>query len=449
MPAPDNKIPNSGLRRRFLRLTAYNILANLTVPLTGLVDQAMLGHLDDIRFLAGVALATVIFDYLYWGMNFLRMGTTGTVAQAAGRGDLAETWTTLYRSLLLALVIGVLILASFWPIRELFFWIQFGENEVKQAGRAYFNMRIIGAPAVLCNFVILGWLLGREKPGLSLLITAAGNLGNVVLDYVFIYELHLAAAGAGLATALAQYLMLAIGLAVILAHRPPRPSASARILENRKIKRLIFLNVDIAVRTFCLLTAFYFFVNIAAKIGTEVLAVNTILHGFILLSAFLIDGPALAAEILTGNFLGQGDRTAVQRTVRYSFVFGFLLAGGFLLVFFAAPDFFIGRITHHSHILELSREYRNWLWPYLLLATGAYVFDGLFVGMTRGRELRNAMLISVSLGFFPAALAAYAFDSNHLLWGAMCLFALGRLLTLWYRFNRNVDRAVAGPAASK
>ena len=187
----------SSLSRRFFRLALINILASVTVPLVGLVDTAMLGHLGDIRFLAGVALASLLFDYVYWTLGFLRMSTTGMTAQAVGRGDHVEVTDVLRRSMLIALALGGAVLALQVPLREIGFALLSGEPGVELAGREYFDARIWGAPAALCGFVMVGWFLGREESRVVLAITLVANLANVLLNYVFIIRLGLAARGAG------------------------------------------------------------------------------------------------------------------------------------------------------------------------------------------------------------------------------------------------------------
>ena len=227
------------LPRRFARLTALNILANVAVPLAGLVDVAMLGHLSDLSFLAGVALATILFDYLYWTFGFLRMGTTGVTAQALGRGDDAEVHLTLYRALAFAAGTGAAILLLQVPLGELGFLLLSGGPAVEAAGREYFAARIWAAPAALANFAFLGWYLGREESGRALVMTVVGGFANIGFNYLFIVRLGLAARGAGLGTMTSQYLMLAVAAGMFLARpRPPFPGWPAvadrqRLVEPR------------------------------------------------------------------------------------------------------------------------------------------------------------------------------------------------------------------------
>jgi MATE family multidrug resistance protein len=262
----------SDLSRRFFRLSLINIAASVTVPLVGLVDTAMLGHLPDIRFLAGVALASLLFDYAYWTLGFLRMGTTGMTAQAMGRRDTVEVTDVLRRGLLTAFVLAGLVLVLQVPLREAGFALLTGEPGVEQAGREYFDARIWGAPAALAGFVLVGWFLGREESRHVLVMTAVANLANVLLNYVFIIRLGLAARGAGLASMASQYLMLGVGVWIYLRHRKPVPWHGSRVFDRDRLRGLFLLNRDLLVRTLCLVSAFALFVNSSSALGTRAVA---------------------------------------------------------------------------------------------------------------------------------------------------------------------------------
>jgi len=322
------------LGRRFSRLAIPNIISNVTVPLVGLVDTAMLGHLPEISFLAGVALAAVIFDYAYWSFGFLRMSTTGVTAQAVGRDDQSEVWQILYRSLTVALVIAAVLLVSQRLIANLGFAVLAGQGAVEAAGRDYFFGRIWGAPATLSNYVLLGWLLGRERAREALIITVVGNLANVGLDYLFIMRLGMAAWGAGVATALSQYLMLATAVALILREGTPLPFASHAVFDRSRLGELFRLNRDILVRTVMLMTTFAVFTNFSAIIGTGILAANTILFRFQMLGAYLIDGAAFATESLAGIYKGRGDVAGLRRLLRLAMFTGLAFALPLLALMF-------------------------------------------------------------------------------------------------------------------
>lgn len=421
----------TSLPRRFVRLTLLNVLSNITVPLASLVDTALLGHLDDLRFLAGVALAAVLFEYLYWSFGFLRMGTTGTTAQAWGRGDLPMVFLTLYRSLLVALVLAIVILLLQVPLREVGFGLLGGAPEVESAGRSYFNARIWAAPAALANFVLLGWFLGREESGAALSMTIVANVANIALNYLFIVHLGLAALGAGLGTTLSQYLMLLCGL-LLWSRRSGRISWRwAEVIDRSELSIMFRLNRDILIRTVSLVTAFALFTNCSALLGTVVLAANTVLLRLVSLVAYLVDGAAFAAESLGGILRGTGDAHSFARLYRHAMLIGISLTLPLLVLFAFAPAAVIGLLTSHPEAGKAARIYIPWLIPVLLLGAAAYIYDGLFLGLTAGRSLRNAMLVSTLGVFLPGALLAVHRGQNHLLWLALTLFMAARTLTLW------------------
>ncbi|HSR69526.1 MAG TPA: MATE family efflux transporter [Acidobacteriota bacterium] len=420
------------LQRRFWTLTGLNILSNITVPLVGLVDTAMLGHLDHIRFLAGVALASVIFDYVYWSFGFLRMATTGTTAQAVGRGDERQVYLTLYRSLALALGIGVTLLVLQQAISALGFALLSGQPGVEAAGRDYFRARIWGAPATLSTFALLGWFLGREEAGKALTINLIGNLANVLLNYLFIIRWGWAAFGAGAATMASSYLMAGVGLVLLLRLRPQRV-VRGEVLDWKGLSALLRLNGDILLRTLGLITAFGLFANFSAKLGTSFLAANTILLRFLSFAAFAIDGVAFASESLAGILQGGSDRSGLQRLVRLSLLSSLAMAVGFILLLLAADGALIGLITSHQDIVGLALDYRWGLFLTVLLGSLAYAYDGLFLGLTAGRLLRNSMLIATFLVFLPLSLLAVARQSNTLLWTGLIAFMLARSTLLgWF-----------------
>jgi MATE family multidrug resistance protein len=423
------------LARRFLRLSALNVLASITVPLSSLIDTAMLGHLPEVRFLAGVALASVLFDVLYWSFGFLRMGTTGTTAMALGRDDRHEVYLTLLRGLLIAVVAGGLMVLLQAPLRELGFHLLTGAAAVESAGRAYFGARIWAAPATLANFAFLGWFLGREESGRALVLTAVGNLSNVALNYVFIVRLGWAAYGAGLGTAISQYLVLALALALTFAHwHREKPSFRlGAVFERGPLGRLMRLNRDILIRTFGLVGTFAIFTNFAAVMGTVLLAAFGILLRLLELASFVIDGAAYATESLAGQLAGAEDVGRLRRLLSMAHGFGLTAALIFIAVLLAFPQAILALLTSQDATLADAIRFLPWLCVTVLAGAPAYILDGYFLGLTAGRDLRNAMLISVGLGFLPLALAAWRWHNPHLLWAALAGFMLVRVLTLSMR----------------
>ena len=405
-------------------------MATVSVPLAGLVDIAILGHLEDIRFLAGVALGSIVFDYVYWTFGFLRMGTTGTTAQAMGGGNMKAVYLTLYRGLFLALSIGTALVVLQVPIRIGGFAVLSGVEGVEAAGVAYFNARVWGAPATLCSFVLIGWFLGREESGRVLLITVAANVSNIILDYVFILGLGLAAFGAGLATMISQYLAVAIGLFLFWKSRESRPWVWGEILDRHGLTSLMRLNRDILFRTLGLITALSLFTNFSSVLGTTVLAANAILLRVQYLASYFIDGAAFATESLAGTFRGRGDPKGLLKLLRLSLVVGFACALGFAVLVVIAPGFLYPLLTSHQEVVEVATRFGYWLIPVLLFGSVAYIYDGFFLGLTEGRVLRNSMLFSTILIFGSVAWVAVVRGDNHILWLAMTLWMVSRAATL-------------------
>ena len=425
--------------RRFFRLAIVNTLSNLMVPLAGLVDVAFLGHLAEIRHLAGVALATVLFDYIYWSFGFLRMGTTGTTAQAVGRGDYEEVLLIGLRNGVLALGLGLAILVLQHPLREFGFALLSAAPEVKSSGEAYYNTRIWGAPATLLNFVLIGWFLGREQSGKVLILSAVSNGANVALDSLFIVRWGWESAGAGLATTVSQYLMLLVG--IIITYREFQFAVRAvagRILDLSALKAALALNGNLLVRTFALISTFALFTNLSSVLGTVVLATNALLLQVVTLAAYFIDGLAFATESLAGIFRGKGVSEQLAPLVLLSGGASLSLGLAFALVFVLLPSHLFGLLTNHSEVIERVSSYALWLLPVLGFGSVAYMLDGYFLGLTEGRILRRSTVIAALVGFAPVAVVAWQFQSSHLLWLALSLFMAVRAFTLGLQVPRTI-----------
>lgn len=420
---------------QFLRLSVANILSNLMVPLASLVDTAFLGHLSEIHHLGGVALATILFNYLYWSFGFLRMGTTGLTAQAVGRQDDEGMWLLLGRSGVTALAIGLGILLLQWPIRELGFGLLSATAGVEASGVAFYGGRIWGAPAVLLNFVLLGWCLGQGQGRRVLVLAAIANGANILLDYLFVVQLGWASFGAGVATALSQYLTLGVGLGFILKQwrnqqrRPPWQALQQKLWHWPALKALFALNRDILIRTFALVTAFSLFTNFSSGFGETILAANTLLLQVISVAAYFIDGFAYTTETLAGQFAADPTPQRRQQLLQLGLGLSLVCGVGFGLLFRAIPSLF-QLLTHHQSVLETVAQYSIWLLPVLGIGSMAYLLDGYFLGLTAGSILRNASLVSTGLFFLPLGIIAVQQQSPTLLWLAMSSLMVGRVLTL-------------------
>jgi MATE family multidrug resistance protein len=418
--------------RSFFQLATVNVLSNLMVPLAGLLDVAFLGHLPDIHPLAGVALATVLVDYIYWTFGFLRMGTTGTTAQAIGRGDRDAVLLIGLRNVILALGFGLAIVILQQPLRSIGFSLLSADPAVKAAGQAYYDALIWGAPATLTNFVIIGWFLGQARSRSVLLLSAVGNSTKIGLDYLCIVHLGWSSTGAGLATAISQFLMLVAGILLIcreIQFSQVRAVAS-KLLDLSALKATFTLNREILIRTYALMTAFALFTNLSSTLGTVILAANAVLLHVVTLAAYFIDGLAFATESFAGIFQGKGNRQALVRLVQVSGGTSLFLGLGFAIAFNLSPTPLFRLLTSHAEITQGIENYVLWLLPVLGFGSLAYMLDCYFLGLTNGLILRNSSLIAALLGFAPGAIVAWKFQSNHLLWLALSLFMAARALTL-------------------
>lgn len=425
---------------RFFRLASVNILSNLMVPLAGLISVAFLGHLGDIRHLAGVTLSTILFNYIYRTLGFLRMSTTGMTAQAVGREDEEEVLLTGLRNGILALGLGILILILQYPLQEIGFALLSATSEVKASGQAYYDARIWAAPATLLNFVLIGWFLGREQSGKVLVLSAVGNAANILLDYLLIVRLGWESAGAGFATTVSQYLMLLIGIIFICQEVRWKEirAVAGQLFDFSALKDTLALNRDIFIRTFAFLSTFSIFTNLSSAMGTMMLTENALLLQVVTLAIYFIDGLAFATESLAGIFRGKEDNTQLTTLVGISGGTGLVLGLSLALVFVLFPAPLFGLLTNHTEVIDSINQYVSWLLPILGFGSIAFILDGYFLGLAEGPTIRSAALTATLLGFAPSAIAAWLFHSSHLLWLAMSLFMVARVITLGVQLPRTL-----------
>lgn len=423
---------------RFCRLATVNILSGIMVPLAGIVDVAFLGHLTEIRHLAGVILATILFDYLYRVLKFIRSSTNSMTAQAVGREDFNGMMLVGLRNGLIALGIAALILIFQYPIRELGFTLLSANSEVKDAGVAYFNARIWGAPAVLLNYVLIGWFFGREMNGFVLLMSVIGNAANVVLDYVMIINWGWETAGAGLATAISQYLTLLVGLtfACFNIKWQDFPAVLQKVLDWQALKASFALNGNILIRYLTFITALAVFTNLSSLMGTTILAENGLLLQVLTLSIFVIQGVGHATQSLTGKFKGKGDSKKLLPLIIVATLSSLLCALPWAILSIVFPKTIFGLLTNHAELTNDIDRYTIWLLPVLAFAAIAFMLEGYFIGLAEGSTLRNSSLTALGVGFIPLAFVAWYFHSNHILWLALCLYMITSMVILVIQLPR-------------
>src|SRR4028118_2014138 len=425
---------------RFLRLAFINVISNITEPLAGTISLAFLGHLTSIHHLAGVTLSTTLFNFTYFIVNFLRMGTTGVTAQAVGRDDTEEMLLVGLRNGLIALGIGGLLLLLQYPLQQLWLCVVGAARGGRASGIDYFNARIWGAPAVVVNLVLIGWFLGREMSGVVLLMSLFGNAANIVFDYLFIVHWDWASTGAGLSGALSQYLMLVLG--IILASQyiewNELPSAARRFWDAGAFKAAFTLNGNILIRSFAFMLVMVIFTVVSSAMGTAILTENTLLLQVVLLCLYIFEGIGFATETLGGFFKGQqaSERLLPQLQVRVGRSLLVGISCSTVCVLFPATVF--GLLTKHGEVKELLQVYVPWLLSVLGFASVFVILDGYFAGLASGEALRNAALIGAMLGFAPLAGVAWHSHNNHILWLAVSVWGATRVLVLGVQVQKTL-----------
>ena len=433
----------NGPYRRIWKLSWPTILSNLTVPLLGAVDTAVVGHLPDAAYVGAVAVGAMIFSFVYWGFGFLNMGTVGFAAQARGGGDTDEIRAVLARALLVGLGLAAVILALQYPVRLGALAIIDAEPRVEQLAGAYFDMRVWGAPATLANYGILGWLLGMQYVRTALLVQVLINGLNAALDLWFVLDLGWDVEGVALATAISQYAGALLGLFLVLRHLKVIGGRwqRAKILEPAALAETFRVNRDIFLRTLAMIFAWSLLTWTGARLGTTVLAANAILMNFQLFLAHGLDGFAHATSALVGEAVGARDRRALRRCVVAATVLATVVAAGYTLIYAGGGPAIIRVFTNIAELRAFSSTYLVWMVVSPLLSVWAYQLDGIFIGATRSADMRNAMVISVAI--YVAAMATLpALLGNHGLWLSVMIFMVVRALTLAVRYPK-IEKTVA------
>ena len=435
--------------RRVWRLAWPMVVSNLSVPLLGAVDTAVIGHLPEPHFLGAVAVGALIFNTLYFGCNFLRMGTTGLTAQAYGARDFDAARATLARALLIALVLAAALLALQGPIGWLAFYLVEPSEAVAGEGMRYFFIRIWGAPAALANIALVGWFIGMQntRAALALLLTVNGI--NIVLDLVLVLGFGLAVAGAAWATVAADYSGLILGAAVTarLANRHGGRWHPRHVLDTVAMRRFLGINRDIFLRTLFVITAFALFTTLSARQGDVVLAANAVLLNFVVFFNFAYDGFAFAAEALTGRALGAQRRTDLARAIRACLLWCLALALLTLAVYGVAGAPIVRALTDIDDVRTVAYDYLPWLIALPLVAVWGIFFDGVFTGVTRTADMRNTMMLAFVV-FVPCAWLLREPMGNHGLWLAMTLLYAVRGIGLGAIYVRIQRRGGFLPALS-
>ncbi len=425
------------MNRSILKLAIPNIVSNITIPLIGLVDLALMGHLGSEVYIGAIALGGVIFNFIYWGFSFLRMSTSGFTAQAFGEGNKTESITILVRALLVSLLISLLILILQVPIAWASFKVIGGSAEVETLANEYFRIRIWAAPAALSLFVFSGWFLGMQNARYPMIIAIAVNVSNILFSMFFVFILNMKSEGVALGTVISQYIGLLIALVLFSIKYKNLLFMISRkgILDFKILVEFLRVNSDIFIRTFCIIAVFTFFTSKSASINNTVLAVNSLLIQLLLFFSFFIDGFAFAGEALVGKYVGARDISKLKKVVKLLFYWGAGLAVVFTIIYLPGVNLILKLLTSQHEVIESAQPFLIWVILVPVASFGSFIWDGIYIGATASKAMRNTLLGATFLVFVPTYYFLNPIFDNHALWMGMVLFMFSRgvIQTFLYR----------------
>lgn len=418
-------------RPRFLRFTIINILSDIIIPLAGLVDTTFLGHLPNIHHLAGVSLASVIFNYLYWSCLFLYVGTTGLTAQASGRGDRHQVLLVLLRNCFIALLLGVLILLLQNPLQKIGFHLLAGTSEVKTLGQKYFQGRIWDAPPTLINMVLMGWFVAQQQGNKILAMSLVVGGTNIFLDYLLIVNWGWGSFGAGIATAVSQYLTLVVGIIFLNWEnfRVLIPKIYPQIFQLQELKSSFQLKGNFFIATVISILTYVIFINLSASFGTLILLSNSLMFQIVSMSTNILGGLASTTQVLVGSYYGAGVNQKLLPILKFSLLIGFSLVVPIASMFLLFPEQLFGLLTNNSEVIAVVSDRVFWLLPLLVCMSMAHVLDGYFNGLNKSLVVLRSRAGSL-VGFLFVAFIAWQLNSSALLWLAFLLFIATRAIIL-------------------
>ena len=409
--------------RRILRIAIPSIISNITVPLLGLIDVTIVGHLGSAAYIGAIAVAGMLFNIIYWIFGFLRMGTSGMTSQAYGQNDLNETTRLLIRSVGIGLFVALLLIILQYPILKAAFMLIRTSEEVKELATTYFYICIWGAPAMLGLYGFAGWFIGMQNSRFPMYIAITQNIVNIVASLCFVYLLDMKVAGVATGTLIAQYAGFFMAL---LLYQHYYRSLKKRIdwkaiWQKQAMYRFFQVNRDIFFRTLCLVIVTLFFTSAGAAKGEVVLAVNTLLMQLFTLFSYIMDGFAYAGEALVGRYIGAQNQSALRMTVRQLFYWGIGLSFAFTLFYAIGGQSFLGLLTDNPAVIKEADTYFYWALAIPLAGFSAFLWDGIFIGATATRQMLYSMLVA-SACFFGVYYTFHDYLGNHALWLAFLTY---------------------------
>lgn len=416
--------------RKIFRLAIPNIISNITIPLLGLTDLAIAGHMDSALYIGAISLGATIFNMIYWNFGFIRMSSSGFTSQALGARNLPETMTVLLRSVLIGLGLGLLIVLLQYPIGKLALSLIKSGAETKHYVEIYFRICVWSAPAVLTMYAFNGWFIGMQNAKTPMFIAIFNNIMNIALSFTFVFGLKMSIPGLALGTMLSQIITLMATL--FIWHKQygklKKHIRREAIFNKEALRHFFKVNADVFVRTFLLTLVTTFFTFASSSQGNTVLAVNALLMQFFMLFSYFMDGFAYAGEALTGKYIGAKDPDNLKKMLRRLFFWGFSVSAVSVIIYAFFPNQLLLILTDKPDVIIAAQTYT--FWTVLIPITGfaAFLWDGIFIGATASREMRNAMVFATILFFACYAVAVPALGNNGL-WLSFILYLSIRGLT--------------------
>ena len=429
------KLSNSEI----LKIALPAIVSNITVPLLGLVDTAIVGHLESPAYIGAIAVGGVIFNIIYWLFTFLRMGTSGLTAQDLGANRKEEVTNTLYRACLLATVTGVALIGLQWPLYHVAMQLMDASPEVTEHVATYFYICIWGAVAVQLLYALNGWFIGMQNTRIPMLVAIVQNVVNIPLSLVLVFGLKMSIAGVALGTVMAQYIGLLVA-AAMLWHRYRdylTPVVWKDVLRRTELWRFLNVNRDIMIRMVCLIAVTTWFTAVGSRQGELVLAANAILFQLFYLFSFFFDGFANAAEALCGKYKGARNAASFVVTVKKVFLYGVVLVAIFTIVYVVGEDYILGMLSNQQLVIDTAKEYFHWVLLVPVCGIMAFVWDGVFFGTTSTRYLLYSIFTGTAL-FFAAYALLFPLYGNDGLWISFLLYLAGRGIVQCFCFPKVV-----------
>lgn len=431
--------------KQILKIALPSIVSNITVPLLGLVDVAIVGHLGAAAYIGAIAVGGMTFNVIYWIFGFLRMGTSGMTSQALGRRDLAETTRLLVRSVGIAFAVAAVLIVLQEPLRRASLSIMQPTAEVGTLASTYFSILIYGAPAMLGLFSLSGWFIGMQNSRAPMAVAIVQNIVNIAASTILVFGFGMKVEGVALGTLTAQYagFIMALMMCVKGYGRLRRHFTWQGVWRRAAMRHFFSVNRDIFLRTLCMVSVMLFFTSAGSWQGEVVLAVNTLLMQFYLLFSYVMDGFAYAGEALSGRYYGARNRTALRSTVKHLFIWGLLMAAGFTLVYGLGGDAFLSLLTDEPSVVAASHTYYYWALAIPLAGMAAFVWDGVFIGCTMTRGMLVSMFLA-AVTFFTLYYALRGSLANHGLWAAFIAYMAVRGLAQTFIFRKTRLTAAKG-----